>query len=122
MNEGRVKIQIKIDLTVPTMLAWFVAKKFCQNLEYIRHPEVYVGNLAWSVDNLALETLFQDQGNVLEARVIYDRDSGRSKGLGFVTYSSANEVNSAIESLEGLNVDGRNIRVTVAEAKQIPQF
>ncbi|KAI3748412.1 hypothetical protein L6452_11457 [Arctium lappa] len=84
--------------------------------------KVYVGNLAWSVDNLALETLFQDQGNVMEARVIYDRDSGRSKGFGFVTYSSADEVNSAIESLDGLNVDGRNIRVTVAEAKQRPQF
>lgn len=84
--------------------------------------KVYVGNLAWSVDNLALETLFREQGNVMEARVIYDRDSGRSKGFGFVTYSSADEVNSAIESLDGLNVDGRNIRVTVAEAKQRPQF
>ncbi|KAJ9540278.1 hypothetical protein OSB04_026784 [Centaurea solstitialis] len=84
--------------------------------------KVYVGNLAWSVDNLALETLFQEQGNVMEARVIYDRDSGRSKGFGFVTYSTADEVNSAIDSLDGLNVDGRNIRVTVAEAKPRPQF
>lgn len=84
--------------------------------------KLYVGNLAWSVDNLALETLFQEQGNVLEARVIYDRDSGRSKGFGFVTYSSADEVNSAIESLDGLNVDGRNIRVTIAEDKPRTQF
>nr|XP_043632318.1 29 kDa ribonucleoprotein A, chloroplastic [Erigeron canadensis] len=84
--------------------------------------KVYVGNLAWSVDNLALETLFQEQGNVMEARVVYDRDSGRSKGFGFVTYGSADEVNKAIESLDGLNVDGRNIRVTVAEARQRPQF
>lgn len=64
--------------------------------------KLYVGNLAWSVDNLALETLFQEQGNVMEARVVYDRDSGRSKGFGFVTYSSAEEVNKAIESLDGL--------------------
>ncbi|KAI3721599.1 hypothetical protein L2E82_32615 [Cichorium intybus] len=84
--------------------------------------KVYVGNLAWSVDNLALETLFQEQGNVMEARVVYDRDSGRSKGFGFVTYGSEEEVNKAIDSLDGLNVDGRNIRVTVAEAKQRPQF
>ncbi|CAI9273294.1 unnamed protein product [Lactuca saligna] len=84
--------------------------------------KVYVGNLAWSVDNLALETLFQEQGNVMEARVVYDRDSGRSKGFGFVTFGSADEVNSAIESLDGASVDGRNIRVTVAEAKQRPQF
>ncbi|XP_071705760.1 29 kDa ribonucleoprotein A, chloroplastic-like [Rutidosis leptorrhynchoides] len=84
--------------------------------------KVYVGNLAWSVDNLALETLFQEQGNVMEARVVYDRDSGRSKGFGFVTYGSADEVNKAVESLDGLNVDGRNIRVSVAEARQRPQF
>ncbi|KAI3520258.1 hypothetical protein L1887_09556 [Cichorium endivia] len=84
--------------------------------------KVYVGNLAWSVDNLALETLFQEQGNVMEARVVYDRDSGRSKGFGFVTYGSEEEVNKAIDSLDGLSVDGRNIRVTVAEAKQRPQF
>ncbi|KAI3705331.1 hypothetical protein L1987_75567 [Smallanthus sonchifolius] len=84
--------------------------------------KVYVGNLAWSVDNLALETLFQEQGNVMEARVVYDRDSGRSKGFGFVTYGSMDEVNKAIDSLDGLNVDGRNIRVSVAEARQRPQF
>lgn len=63
--------------------------------------KVYVGNLSWGVDDLALETLFREQGNVREARVIYDRDSGRSKGFGFVTFSSSNEVNNAIESLDG---------------------
>ncbi|GJV11862.1 29 kDa ribonucleoprotein A, chloroplastic-like protein [Tanacetum coccineum] len=84
--------------------------------------KLYVGNLAWSVDNLALETLFQEQGNVMEARVVYDRDSGRSKGFGFVTFGSADEVNKAIESLDGVDVDGRSIRVTVAEARQRPQY
>lgn len=83
---------------------------------------VYVGNLAWSVDNLALETLFREQGNVVEAKVVYDRDSGRSRGFGFVTYSSADEVNSAIDSLNGVDLDGRNIRVSVAEAPQRRQF
>ncbi|KAJ0476626.1 putative RNA recognition motif domain, nucleotide-binding alpha-beta plait domain superfamily [Helianthus annuus] len=83
---------------------------------------VYVGNLAWSVDNLALETLFREQGNVLDAKVVYDRESGRSRGFGFVTYSSADEVNSAIDSLNGVDLDGRNIRVSVAEAPQRRQF
>ena len=63
---------------------------------------VYVGNLAWGVDNLALETLFSEQGKVVEAKVVYDRDSGRSRGFGFVTYSSADEVTNAIESLNGV--------------------
>lgn len=63
---------------------------------------VYVGNLSWGVDDLALESLFSEHGRVIEARVVYDRDSGRSRGFGFVTYSSSEEVNSAIESLDGV--------------------
>ncbi|MFQ6632011.1 hypothetical protein Gotur_009432 [Gossypium turneri] len=62
---------------------------------------VYVGNLSWGVDDIALETLFSEQGRVVEAKVVYDRESGRSRGFGFVTYSSADEVNSAIKSLNG---------------------
>lgn len=49
---------------------------------------VYVGNLSWSVDNEALETLFWEHGNVMQAKVYYDKVSGRSRGFGFVTYSS----------------------------------
>lgn len=63
---------------------------------------VYVGNLSWGVDNAALESLFSEQGKVLEAKVVYDRDSGRSRGFGFVTYNTADEVNSAINSLNGV--------------------
>lgn len=63
---------------------------------------LYVGNLSWSVDDLALETLFSEQGKVVEARVVYDRESGRSRGFGFVTYSSADEANNAIELLNGV--------------------
>ncbi|KAL2502754.1 RNA-binding protein CP29B [Forsythia ovata] len=78
---------------------------------------VYVGNLAWGVDNLALETLFSEQGKVMEAKVVYDRESGRSRGFGFVTYSSADEVNNAVQSLDGMDLDGRSIRVSPAEAR-----
>ncbi|PRQ43560.1 putative nucleotide-binding alpha-beta plait domain-containing protein [Rosa chinensis] len=78
---------------------------------------LYVGNLAWGVDNLALENLFNEQGKVLEAKVVFDRDSGRSRGFGFVTYGSAEEMNSAIESLDGVDLGGRSIRVTAAEPR-----
>ncbi|KAL0710849.1 hypothetical protein Bca4012_017827 [Brassica carinata] len=78
---------------------------------------VYVGNLSWGVDDMALESLFGEQGKVAEARVIYDRDSGRSKGFGFVTYSSAQEVQNAIRNLNGADLDGRQIRVSEAEAR-----
>ncbi|XP_022743586.1 29 kDa ribonucleoprotein A, chloroplastic-like [Durio zibethinus] len=83
---------------------------------------VYVGNLSWGVDDLALETLFAKQGSVVEAKVIYDRESGRSRGFGFVTYNSAEEVDSAIKSLNGVDLDGRPIRVTVAESRPRRQF
>ncbi|KAJ6835845.1 29 kDa ribonucleoprotein A, chloroplastic-like [Iris pallida] len=78
---------------------------------------VYVGNLSWDVDNLALETLFSEQGKVIDARVVYDRETGRSRGFGFVTFSSSEEVNNAISSLDGSDLDGRNIRVSAAEAR-----
>ncbi|KAI3473269.1 hypothetical protein Pfo_030561 [Paulownia fortunei] len=83
---------------------------------------LYVGNLAWDVDNLALETLFSEQGKVKEARVIYDKESGRSRGFGFVTYSSPEEVNNAIEVLDGTDLNGRPIRVNPAEARPMRQF
>jgi nucleolin len=64
--------------------------------------KVYVGNLAWGVDNSTLENLFSEQGQVLDAKVIYDRESGRSRGFGFVTYGTVEEVNNAISNLDGI--------------------
>lgn len=63
---------------------------------------LYVGNLSWSVDNHTLETLFNEQGKVKEATVVFDRESGRSRGFGFVSYGSAKEVDNAIRSLDGM--------------------
>lgn len=63
---------------------------------------VYVGNLSWGVDDLALETLFSEQGKVVEAKVVYDRESGRSRGFGFVTYNSSEEVDGAVKTFNGV--------------------
>ncbi|KAL2481407.1 RNA-binding protein CP29B [Abeliophyllum distichum] len=57
-----------------------------------------------------------------KAKVVYDRESGRSRGFGFVTYSSADEVNNAVQSLDGMDLDGRSIRVSPAEARPRRQF
>ncbi|XP_057779138.1 29 kDa ribonucleoprotein A, chloroplastic-like [Salvia miltiorrhiza] len=80
--------------------------------------KIYVGNLSWDVDNLALESVFSEHGNVQEARVVYDRENGRSRGFGFVTYSSAEEVNKAVASLDGTELEGRPIRVSPAEDRR----
>lgn len=62
---------------------------------------VYVGNLPWDVDNGRLEQLFSEHGKVVEARVVYDRETGRSRGFGFVTMSDVDELNEAISALDG---------------------
>ncbi|CAL5388192.1 unnamed protein product [Camellia sinensis] len=58
----------------------------------------------------------------MEAKVVYDKDSGRSRGFGFVTFGSSDEVNNAIESLDGVDLNGRPIRVSMAEARPRCQF
>ncbi|XP_059640874.1 28 kDa ribonucleoprotein, chloroplastic-like [Cornus florida] len=78
---------------------------------------IYVGNLPWQVDNARLEQVFSEHGKVVDARVVYDRDSGRSRGFGFVTMSSETELNDAIAALDGQNLDGRAIRVNLAEER-----
>ncbi|MCH97200.1 ribonucleoprotein, partial [Trifolium medium] len=76
---------------------------------------VYVGNLAWEVDDAKLEQIFSEHGKVVRAQVIYDRETGRSRGFGFVTMSDETEMNDAIAALDGQSLDGRTIRVSVAE-------
>ncbi|KAE9587419.1 hypothetical protein Lal_00031827 [Lupinus albus] len=77
--------------------------------------KVYVGNLPWDVDNNRLEQIFSEHGKVESARVVFDRETGRSRGFGFVTFSDETEMNDAIAALDGQSLDGRAIRVNVAE-------
>lgn len=80
---------------------------------------IYAGNLAYSVTDQSLEELFSEFGTVTSARVIQDRDTGRSKGFGFVEMSTSEESNAAIEALNGKEIDGR--AVTINEARPKPQ-
>ncbi|XP_073143050.1 28 kDa ribonucleoprotein, chloroplastic-like [Henckelia pumila] len=79
---------------------------------------IYVGNLPWTVDDERLEEIFSEHGKVVSARVVSDRETGRSRGFGFVVMSSESEMNDAIANLDGQNLDGRAIRVNVAEERQ----
>ncbi|KAL6534180.1 hypothetical protein OROHE_013105 [Orobanche hederae] len=89
-----------------------------EGMSSIDTNKLHVGNLSWDVDNLALETLFSEQGNVKEARVVYDRESGRSRGFGFVTYSSPEEVNNAIEVLNGTTLTADLFELVLLKAVQ----
>lgn len=69
---------------------------------------VYAGNLPWGVDNARLEQIFSENGKVLEARVVYDRETGHSRGFGFVTMSLETELHDAIAALdEQVCLDGQ---------------
>lgn len=80
------------------------------------HVKLFVGNLAWSVDDATLESVFSKYGEVQSARVINDRETGRSRGFGFVEIE-CNDANSVISSTDGTDVNGRQIRVNEAEDK-----
>ncbi|MCC6421307.1 MAG: RNA-binding protein [Gemmataceae bacterium] len=76
---------------------------------------IYVGNLAWSATADDLLALFQDHGSVRRAQVITDRETGRSRGFGFVEMENDDEAQRAIDSLNGADFNGRPL--TVNEAK-----
>lgn len=76
--------------------------------------KLYVGNLAYSVRDDDLQQKFSEFGSVQSAKVMMDRDSGRSKGFGFVEMSSPAEAEAAIRGMNGQNVDGRDMVVNVA--------
>ncbi len=76
--------------------------------------KLYVGNLSYSVRDEDLQQEFSAYGQVQSAKVMMDRDSGRSKGFGFVEMSNAEEAQAAIQGLNEQNFGGRNLIVNVA--------
>lgn len=84
--------------------------------------KLFVGNLSWGCDEGALYQLFADYGKVVDATVVYDRESGKSRGFGFVTLDNPNAVSTAIESLDGVEYEGRQLRVNLAGEKPPPRF
>lgn len=78
---------------------------------------IYVGNLTFDTSSADLETLFASHGTVEKAQVITDRDTGRSRGFGFVEMASSEEANAAISALNGHNVDGRDLTVNIAKER-----
>lgn len=78
---------------------------------------LYVGNLTFSTTTADLETLFGQHGDVKKAQVINDRDTGRSRGFGFVEMESQEGADSAISALNGKDLDGRDLTVSIAKER-----
>ena len=79
---------------------------------------IYVGNLSYQTTEQDLRDAFEQFGAVSSAAVIMDRETGRSKGFGFVEMSNNSEADTAIKTLNGRSMDGRNIKVNQAEARK----
>ena len=82
------------------------------------NKKLFVGNLPWGITNDSLRDLFASVGEVVEAMVITDRMSGRSKGFGFVTFATEEAAQAAIAQLNEKEVEGRKIIVNVARPKE----
>jgi len=80
--------------------------------------KIYVGNLPYSVTDSTLESNFAEFGRVSSAKVMMDRETGRSKGFGFVEMASAEVAQAAITGLNGMSVDGRSIVVNLARPRE----
>ena len=80
--------------------------------------KLFVGGLAWATTDDTLRSAFEAFGEVTEARVITDRETGRSRGFGFVTFSNDGDADKAVEEMDGADLEGRNVRVNEAEERR----
>ena len=80
--------------------------------------KIYVGNLPWRATDAQLTEMFAVHGDVIEARIINDRETGRSRGFGFVTMAAADAAQNAIRTLNGSSLEGRALVVNEAREQQ----
>jgi len=78
---------------------------------------VFVGNIAWSTSEQELGDAFAKYGNVNSVKIIQDRETGRSKGFGFVEFADPACIDAAIANMDGADMNGRNLRVNAANQR-----
>ncbi|XP_062194650.1 small ribosomal subunit protein cS22-like [Phragmites australis] len=109
-------------VAAPRASRWAVALRVAASSAVLEAPEevaarkLYVGNIPRTVTNDELRDMFAEHGTVERAEVMYDKYTNRSRRFGFVTMSTAEEANAAVESLNGTEVGGRTIKVNVTES------
>lgn len=84
--------------------------------------KLYVGNLSWNTQEDGFRSAFERFGELEEAKIIYDRETGRSRGFGFVTFAQDEEAMNAISEMDGQELDGRNLRVNEAQERKPSGF
>jgi cold-inducible RNA-binding protein len=79
--------------------------------------KLFIGGLSWDTTDDGLRQAFASYGEITEAKVITDRDTGRSRGFGFVTFSQDDDAKTAISKMDGTSLDGKTIKVNEAQEK-----
>ncbi len=80
--------------------------------------KLFVGGLSWNTDDAALREAFEEYGEVTDAKVVTDRETGRSRGFGFVTFANDADAVEALNNLDGASLDGRTLRVDEAQDRR----
>jgi len=79
--------------------------------------KLFVGGLSWNTTEDGLREAFEQYGEIAEAKLITDRDTGRSRGFGFITFSNDDDADKAVSEMDGKEIDGRSIRVNEARER-----
>uniref|UniRef100_A0A0D9YJ60 RRM domain-containing protein n=1 Tax=Oryza glumipatula TaxID=40148 RepID=A0A0D9YJ60_9ORYZ len=87
------------------------------NAARLMSTKLFVGGLSWNTNDDSLREAFTSFGDVTEARVINDRESGRSRGFGFVSFANGDDAKSAMDAMDGKELEGRSIRVNFANER-----
>jgi len=77
--------------------------------------KIYVGNMSYSTTDVGLRDAFAQFGNIVEATIVKDKETGRPRGFGFVTFDTADAANAAVAGMNGRELDGRTLRVNLAQ-------
>ncbi|CAI8614940.1 unnamed protein product [Vicia faba] len=94
-------------------------KNRISNQGFVDSPhKIYAGNLGWGVNSQDLRDAFAEQPGILSARVVYERDNGRSRGFGFVTFETAEDLQAALNAMNGMEVQDRPLRLNLAAERK----
>ncbi|KAJ1305797.1 hypothetical protein OPQ81_010527 [Rhizoctonia solani] len=94
------------------------AYKITSDRNFIMSTKLFVGNLSWNTNDDTLRNAFSNFGHVVDTIVMKDRETGRSRGFGFVTYGTKEEAEAGMEGLNEQELDGRRIRVNIANERK----
>ena len=84
--------------------------------------KIFVGNLSWNTSENDMYDQFSSYGQIEQCRLITDRETGRSRGFGFITFADAESAESAIAEMDGRDIDGRTLRVNQAHERERSEF